>query len=130
MKRGNGVMHLVVFRRRGDPTISQNACVLGGGALGLNVLRSCAQDKQRHDRLRRHHTNAKACPNIRFKVVLGQIRPGHEMAPVVSGEIDAVGLVVCRDNNTAHIWTLYSRRCFSSTRSTSGGAAISDLLWS
>jgi len=61
---------------------------------------------------------------VGIKILFRQLGPGDVVASVVVRQINAVCLVVGVITKPVQLNTLCSRRCFSSTRITSGGAAV------
>ena len=85
-------------------TISKKAAVFGGGAFGSNSDRSSLPDSRRRIHGRRSSNHA----YIDFQYAAGElffwkIGPGDEVAAVIGRQIDAIRLVVGRDDHAADI---------------------------
>lgn len=64
------------------------------------------------------------------KVLLRAVAPCYEVPPILRRQEDAVGLVVGGKNYPDAVEDAVLARFFSSTRSTSGGAAVYAFMWS
>ena len=47
--------------------------------------------------------SAVPAPIVVLEVFLGEVCPGDKMAPVIGRQIDAIGFVVCRDDDTTAV---------------------------
>ena len=70
----------------------------------------------------------KGVPIFRREIFLGEIGPSDEVAAVIGWEVKTIGFVVLVTVTPQQLGMLYSRRFFSSMRSTSGGAAVYDFI--